>query len=94
MPYLIVEYDYDPPITDEQLMANSIALQPCLQVRNVKRLRSWTAVDRTKGCCEYYAPDTETLREAFRSAQVKFARVWPAMLFEGETPPDTWPGAS
>ena len=27
-------------------------------------------------------------------ARVKFARVWPAMLFEGEALPDTWPGAS
>ena len=94
MPYLLVEYDHDPPITDDQLMANGAALEPCLQVRNIKRLRSWTSVDRTKGVCEYFAPDTETLREAFRMALVKFSRVWPAMLFEGEAPPDTWPGAS
>jgi hypothetical protein len=46
------------------------------------------------GCCEYYAPDAETLREAYHTAKVKFARVWPAMLFEGDAPPDTQPGAS
>jgi hypothetical protein len=94
MPYLIVEYEYDPPITDDQMVANSVALEPCLQVRAVKRLRSWTSIDRKQGFCEFYAPDTETLREAYRSASVKYTRVWPAMLFEGETPPDTWPGAS
>lgn len=94
MPYLIVEYDHDPPVTDAQLVAASTALEPCLQVRNIKRLRSWISTDRKKGCCEYYAPDTETLREAYRMAAVKFSRVWPAMLFEGEAPPDTWPGAS
>lgn len=94
MPYLIVEYEHEPPVTDEQLVASSAALEPCLQGRNIKRLRSWVSMDRKRGCCEYYAPDTETLREAYRTAQVKFSRVWPAMLFEGETPPDTWPGAS
>jgi hypothetical protein len=93
MPYLIVEYDHNPPVTDEELVAASAALEPCMQVRGIKRLRSWTSVDRTKGCCEYYAPDTESLREAYHTARIRFARVWPAMLFEGETPPDTWPGA-
>ncbi len=94
MPYLIVEYDHDPPISDEQLVAHSQSLEPCITARNIKRLRSWISVDRKKGCCEYHAPDAESLREAYHSAKVKFARVWPAMLFEGEAPPDIWPGAS
>jgi hypothetical protein len=94
MPYLIVEYEHEPPITDAQLYASSAALEPCLQGRSIKRLRSWVSTDRKRGCCEFYAPDTESLREAFHTAQVKFARVWPAMLFEGEAPPDTLPGAA
>ena len=94
MPYLFVEYDHDPPISNEQLAANGAALGPCLQVRNIKRLRSWISMDRKQGCCEYFAPDAETLREAYHTAKVKFARVWPAMLFEGDAPPDTQPGAS
>ena len=63
-------------------------------MRNIKRLRSWISMDRKQGCCEYFAPDAETLREAYHTAKVKFARVWPAMLFEGDAPPDTQPGAS
>ena len=92
MPYLIVEYEHNPPVTDEQLGANGAALTPCLQVRNIKRLRSWVSTDRKKGFCEYAAPDAETLREAYHTAQVKFAKVWPAMLFEGE-PPENAPAS-
>jgi hypothetical protein len=94
MPYLLVEYDHEPPISDDQLMAATVALTPCLQVRNIKRLRSWVSADRKQGVCEYYAPDAESLREAYHTAKVRFKRVWPAMLFEGETPPDVSPGAS
>ena len=94
MPYLLVEYDHDPPISDEQLMAGSAALTPCLQARNIKRLRSWISADRRQGVCEYYAPDAESLREAYHTAKVRFKRVWPAMLFEGEAPPDVSPGAT
>jgi hypothetical protein len=94
MPYLIVEYDHQPPISLEQQAANSAALSSCLQVRNIKHLRSWLSMDGTKGCCEFFAPDSETLREAYHTAKVGFARVWPALLFEGEAPPDIRPGAS
>jgi len=93
MPYLIVEYLHDPPVSNEQLGAASVALEPCLKARSIKRLRSWVSTDRKQGFCEYYAPDAETLREAYRTASVKFLRVWPAMLFEGAVPPDTQPGA-
>lgn len=93
MPYLLVEYDHNPPISDEQLAAAGTALGPCLEARNIRRLRSWVSADRKKGVCEYFAPDAESLREAYHTARVKFLRVWPAMLFEGAAPPDTSPGA-
>ena len=94
MPYLVVEYDHDPPISIEQQTSSSAALGACLQARNIKHLRSWLSTDGRRGCCEFFAPDTESLREAYHTAKVKFARVWPAMLFEGEAPPDTHPGAT
>jgi hypothetical protein len=89
MPYLIVEYDHDPPLTDEQLAIDSAALKPCLEMRGIKRLRSWLSMDRRRALCEYHAADAETVREAFRSANVTFARIWPGTLFEpGELPDD------
>jgi hypothetical protein len=81
MPYLIVEYTYDPPLTDEALNAASAALNPCLEVRGIRRLRTYLSADRRRGLCEFVAPDAETVREAFHTARVKYERVWPADLY-------------
>ena len=89
MPYLIVEYEYDPPITDERLIGAADSLAPCLEVRGITKLRSWVSSDRRRGVCEYRAADAESVREAYRSAAVGYARVWSATLFEpGEFPDD------
>jgi hypothetical protein len=83
MPYLLVEYQYDPPISLEEKAADGARLGPCLQTRNVRHLRSWLSQDRTWGVCEYEAADAEAVREAYRSAQVKFARVRSSELLGG-----------
>jgi hypothetical protein len=88
MPYLIVEYNFDPPMTDERLATESQALSPCLEMRGIRRLRSWLSHDRRRGFCEFRAADAESLREAYRSAKVGYANVWPATLFEAGAAPD------
>ena len=89
MPYLIVEYDHDPPLTDEKLAFDSAALGPCLAVRGIVRLRSWISRDRRRGVCEFRAADAESVREAFRSAEVGYSKMWTGTLFEpGELPDD------
>ncbi|HVY38070.1 MAG TPA: nickel-binding protein [Polyangia bacterium] len=81
MPYLIVEYTYDPPLTDEKLAEASAALNPCLDVRGIRRLRTYLSTDRRRGFCEFVAADAESLREAFHTAKVPYARLWAADLF-------------
>jgi hypothetical protein len=81
MPYLIAEYRFDPPLTDDQLNRDSAALQPCLQTHGVRRLRTYLAADRTRGFCEFEAADAESVRLAFRSAKVGFKRVYEAVLY-------------
>ncbi|HVR02364.1 MAG TPA: nickel-binding protein [Polyangia bacterium] len=81
MPYLLVEYDHDPPITLEALTDGVRRLEPCLAVRGIRKLRSWVSTDRRWGICEYEAADAESVREAYRSADVKFLRVRSADLF-------------
>jgi hypothetical protein len=81
MPYLLVEYEHDPPITNEQLAADGQRLMPCLEARGIRHLRTWKSSDRRWGVCEYEAADAESVREAYRSAQVKFLRVRSADLF-------------
>jgi len=82
MPYLVVEYHFDPPLTDQALRSAFDALKPCLEMRGIRRLRSWLADDRRSMICEYQAADAQTVREAYHSANVGFAKVWPAQLFE------------
>jgi hypothetical protein len=84
MPYLIVEYQYDPPLTDEVLNEISAALNPCLDVRGIRRLRTFLSTDRRRGFCEFVAADAESLREAYHSAHVKFERVYTADLYGPE----------
>jgi len=87
MPYLIVEYRFDPPLSDESLRGAFDALKPCLEIRNIRRLRSWLAEDRRRMICEYHAPDAQTVREAYQAAKVPYVSVWPGQLFEFG-PPD------
>ncbi len=70
MPYLIVEYTFDPPLTDDVFRGAYDALKPCLEMRNIRRLRSWVSEDRRRGLCEYQAADAQTVRDAYRMAQV------------------------
>jgi hypothetical protein len=88
MPYLLVEYRYDPPVTPEQLAKRSAALTPCLELRGITWLRSWVASDGRRGVCEYRAADAESLREAYRSAGVTAAAIWSGTLFEPDQLPD------
>jgi Protein of unknown function (DUF4242) len=81
MPYLLVDYDHDPPITPEGMAEAGARLDPCLEVRGIRHIRSWVSRDGKRGLCEYEAADAESVREAYRSAQVKFLRVWSADLF-------------
>jgi len=82
MPYLIVEYRFDPPLTDENLRGAFEALKPCLEMRNIRRLRSWLAEDRRRMICEYHATDAQTVRDAYQMAKVPYMNMWPGQLFE------------
>jgi hypothetical protein len=86
MPYLIVEYRFDPPLTDEKLRDAVGALTPCLEIRNIRRLRSWLAEDRRRMICEYHAADLQSLRDAYHMAKVPYVSIWPGQLFEYAPP--------
>jgi hypothetical protein len=88
MPYLIVESEYDPPVSDDALVNMSESLRPCIDMRGIRKLRSWIAEDRRRVICEFHAADTESVRQAYRSAEVAFARVWRATLVEEGDFPD------
>jgi Protein of unknown function (DUF4242) len=86
MRYLIVEYAFDPPVTDALLEMAFSSLKPCLEVRNIRRLRSWVSEDRSRAICEYEAADTQAVRDAYQVAQVPYRNVWAGNLFEFNPP--------
>jgi hypothetical protein len=81
MVYLILEKEFDPPLSEEQHDREAQALDACLVAHGVRWLRSYLATDRRRMICEFEAVDTEAVRSSFRSAGVSFVRVWAAHAF-------------
>jgi hypothetical protein len=81
MTHVVVEYIYDPPLSDEDFQKNGEKLGSCLQANNVAWVATYLATDRTRRVCVFRAADAESVRTAFRSAGLTFARVWPAAQF-------------
>lgn len=78
MPRIIVERNFDIPVTDESLKSLMERMGPCLEIYKVKWVRSHLATDRKRMMCEYDAADAESVRTVQKEAQAKFDRVWPA----------------
>ena len=81
MPQYIVEHEYRTPLTDELHDEEAKRTDPCLQQHGVTWIASYLAVDRMKMVCEFEAGSQEHIRNALRSAEVPFARVWPAIKY-------------
>ena len=45
---------------------------------------SYLAIDRMRMFCEFDADSGEQLRDAMRSAEIRFARVWPALKYQAK----------
>ena len=81
MPQYIVEHEYKTPLTDEAHNQESARADPCLKQYGVTWIASYLAVDRMKMVCEFEAESQEHIRNALRSAEVAFVRVWPAIKY-------------
>jgi hypothetical protein len=81
MVYLILEKEFDPPLSEEQHDRDAQALDSCLVAHGVRWLRSYLSTDRRRMLCEFEAADAEAVRSSFRSAGVSFARVWAAHAY-------------
>lgn len=78
MAVFVVEHRFESPIDPRGLDEKTQKVSPCLPVHDVKWITSLVASDGTRMYCVYDAADGETLRRAYRLAQVPFAEVWPA----------------
>jgi uncharacterized protein DUF4242 len=88
MARVMAEQAFKEPFTDERYAAFSKKLDPCLEVRNGMWRRSSLSIDRLRMICEFEAPDAEAVRDAFRSANVAYERVWTADVYAIEDYPD------
>ena len=82
MQHFIVERSFSPPITDQELSAVFARMAPCLDLHDVRWIRSHMSEDRQRMLCEYEARDAESVRKVQHEAEASFDRVWTAHLME------------
>jgi len=82
--HLMVEQTFDPPLTDEQHSADGRKLDDCLGQHGARWVRSYLSSDHRRMVCEFEAPDAEAVRVSYRSAGIRFDRVWTAEVYARE----------
>lgn len=78
MPHIIVERSFETPFTQEDLKAVEARMAPCLDLYNVRWIRSYWSADRLRMVCEYEAADIASVRNVQREAGARFERAWAA----------------
>jgi len=81
MAHLIVEQTFDIPLTDEEHGQLGQKLDKCLDAYGARWMRSYLSTDRRRMVCQFEAADAEAVRTSYRSAGVRFDRVWTAELY-------------
>ena len=78
MPHVIVERSFEKPLTQDDLSAVEARMAPCLDLYNVRWIRSYWSADRKRMICEYDAADVASVRNVQREAAAKFDYAWAA----------------
>jgi hypothetical protein len=81
MANVLVEVDFEKPLTDEESRDMGKRIDECVGARKGYWVRSYIAKDGLRMVCQFEAPDAESVREAWRSAGARFNRVWAADLY-------------
>ncbi|KFC69365.1 hypothetical protein FG93_03411 [Bosea sp. LC85] len=84
MPRVIVERSFEAPFTQGDLDAVEARMAPCLDLYNVRWIRSYWSADRLRMICEYEAADVVSVRNVQREANAKFERAWAADMLGGQ----------
>jgi hypothetical protein len=79
MSLIILESSFDPPLSEDQFVAEvADKVMPCLDERHARWITSYMAVDGRRRICVFEAKDAEAIRQAYRLSGLKFDRVWSA----------------
>jgi hypothetical protein len=73
---VIVERSFDDAVELQAIQDIENAGIRCLEMRNVRFLRSCFSADRRRMLCLYAAPDAESVRQAQREAGMPFDEAW------------------
>lgn len=84
MSNLIVEQHFPEPVSEAQYDIWAKRVDPCLEARGARWLRSYISRDRCHVICEFEAPDADAVRDSYRAADTPFDRVWAAEVFKRE----------
>jgi hypothetical protein len=82
---VLVSRQFEEPVQLEDVQAIEDAGAGCLEVRDVKFVRTFFSTDRKRMLCLYRAPDVESVRQAQREAKMPFAEVWSVESIQPET---------
>jgi hypothetical protein len=77
MTTVIAEYAHEPPLDEATLAARVAKLARCLEIREVKCLRSFVSFDGRIQFSVFEAGDAELVREAHRMVGMTFVRIVP-----------------
>lgn len=75
---IVAEYREDAPPLAEEWSAKAALLADCLEVREARLVASYVSMDGTRRISVFEALDAESVRNAHRSANVRFEAVWAA----------------
>ena len=84
MARIIVERTFETPLTQGELDAVEARMAPCLDLYNVRWIRSYWSSDRRRMICEYDAADVASVRNVQHEAGARFERAWAADLLGGQ----------
>lgn len=74
---ILVERSFDQGVELQEIQDIEDAGIGCLEMRDVRFIRTCFSQDRKRMICLYEAPDAESVRQAQREAGVPFNEVWP-----------------
>jgi hypothetical protein len=82
MEYVVVERSFPTPVIFEDIQAIENAHQWCLDLYEIKFLRSYFSSDCKRMVCLYQAPDAEAVRRASAQAKMPYDRIYVASVHE------------
>ena len=81
MTTIVLEKAYDEPVTEEQIAQMRSVTEACLDINDVKRIKTYVSTDRRRFVCIFEASDAEAVRRSMDSVKMPYGKIWTATSF-------------